>query len=381
MDYITLLEYYAYMNSCFISQILVLFLELICLSRIFFVKTSKVDSPVILSPISFVISIINILIFGFSSFSFYILILAFFILITNLRSTLRFCANLYVDNYSIPFLIFTFIELIFTVFLVIFVFIYRPVNIRSEDFDSTKKVEIISGSYLNQFSIEERTNLSVKKSGFLYTYENQNPQKLENSNDLPIILFAGNCFGEVSDYEPLLYFLSQKGFCVLAADFYSDDIKYLKGNISNSKIFRKKIASSLYFENLNDKENFTEEIKIFEEKQVLSYEGLINLAKQKFGEEKEFFILCDGIDFETQNEILRYSFENITDIFAIDSIPEYKTARFGFVEQTNVFIAKKFNLARDKTLFIPRYVSNKITDRILSFTASGKDSKTQGNLE
>ena len=257
----------------FLSQILVVFLLFIISARFFFTKNAKIDSCAILAPITFVLSIINIVLWNLNDANLILAIFSLIVFATNFRALIRLSASLLVDRYSPFFCFFSLLELIFTVLLSVFLILNRPVKTTPKDFASTKTILRLSGNVSRGFTpllpkdffykstgtlkifapapteavslAHEPADLPAQTSGNtgLLSYNDANPTPLDapaapQQNPSPLVLFCGSGTAETADYEPYLLFLSQKGYTVLAADFYADDCLYLPG-IFNSRIFRK----------------------------------------------------------------------------------------------------------------------------------------------
>ncbi len=355
MDCNTIFRYYTGMFDCFVAELLVIALLFICCARIFFMKKSKIDSFVIFSPIALLLSIINIFLWNISPLTFFPTLLAFFVFFTNIRSLLRFCSALYIDRYSNPFVIVCIIELFAIVLCAFFLINFRPIKIDAKDFESSKNVQIMSGNFSRGFYPAKKSEIFRISNSFLYTYEPL--QKSES--ELPLIIFCTGNLSSVSDYEPYLLFLSKKGFTVFAADFFADDLTYFDG-IFNTRFFRKFYSRYLF---LNDKKIDSKKNNFNQE---LSYLALIKIAKQKYGEKKIFFI-SDSLDYQTAIKLTQTVNTGAFEFYDIADIAEYRSKMLGFVEQTDIFIAKRLKLERDKTLFIPRYVAGKTVAKIKDF--------------
>lgn len=339
------------MFECFLSQLLVLLLLFINCFRIFMIKHSKIDSAAVLAPIAFIISIANIFIWGLSSYNFFLSILSIFITATNLRALIRLSAKLYVDRYSGLFVIFTFLELCIVIFASILIFKDSPVKIESSRFNVEKKSYRLTGNMSRGFSILRESDFFKLSAGKLYVYKNNTEQF-----NLPSVIICGNDTAEIIDYEPYILFLSQRGFNVYAADFYSNDCKYLE-DWKNNRVFRK------FYSRLISKTKKTDsELLQYKLNQINSYKALYNLTVQD--RENSVFFIFDNLDYDSIYEILENTNGNCIGFYSLNKLNEYKTSSLGFVEQTDVREAKKHNLTKDKTLFIPRYCAGKTISEI-----------------
>lgn len=386
------------MFDCFLSNTLVIFLQLLCCSRIFFTKNSRIDSAAVLAPVAFSISLLSLYIWGCSQFMILVLLLSFLVFLTNVRSIIRLFNHLYVDRYSLQFLIFTVLEFILSLGLLFVLYFYRPVKILPQDFNVTKTVTRLTGNMESGFNPVTKETYFKTASGFLYTYEQtvSNPAPAQVTDQVsadqtisedetalaeqsvsseisetepaapqteetkPVIIFASSDTAEILDYEPYLLFLAQKGWTVLAADFYSPELSYNGSQFKDSRFMRKVISKRRL---LKKSENYNaEERKALT---VKSYLALTNLARKIYGEETYFFFVTDNLDYDSISEIIAGASSELTaGVFPLTKISEYKTPGLGFVEQTAPFTAARFGLKRDKTLFIPRYAAGKTVEEL-----------------
>lgn len=342
----------------FLSQLLIISLLFFSCIRIFTVKTAKIDSFVVFAPLALLISILNIFTFGLSLINLTVLALALLIFFTNVRSLFRISAKLVVDTYSPLFLIFTFFELALLIAAGIFIFLFRPVKVNADKFDSTKQTLRYTGNCSTGFSQILPGTFNLKTTAWINLYK---VKQNENSTGQvkPVILINVGPKAAAVDYEPFIYFLSQKGYDVLAGEFYSNDAA-LAPAFWNLKILRK-----FYSLNINkDAAQNEKQIKIQTGK------ALSDIAVSLYGKDRKFFIVSDGMDFDSVYEVSACTDGQTLGFFSLNSISEYKSSPLGFVEQTNILLAKSLKLSRDKTFFIPRYAAGKCMEQLRAITDS-----------
>ncbi len=345
VDYNADFLYYEYMFDSFLSQMLVIFLLFICCVRIFFTKNSKIDSAAVLAPLAFVISIFNIFLWNVNCTNIFLLFLSLFVFLSNIRALFRLSARVFVDRYSAAFVIFTIIELLLVVFLGIFTFINRPVKLEPQKFNVKKQKTILNDDFTQNFNIHSKLNFFNLYPRIIYTY---NSEENKTGKELPLVLFCGTNIAEVQDYEPYFLLLASKGCTILAADFYGT--QQAEGSaLYNSKFLRKFFSA----------QNKTQEID--KEK---SYIELTRIAQKIYGYEQKFFFVFDATDFEAINKITENAVFQNGGFFCLNSIPEFKTSSLGFIEQTNIPLARKLGFDRDSSLFIPRYLAGKTFEEI-----------------
>lgn len=345
VDYNADFVYYEYMFDSFLSQMLVIFLLFICCIRIFFTKNSKIDSATVLAPVAFVISIFNIFLWNINLPNIFLFFLSFFVFLSNIRALFRLSARVFVDRYSVLFVIFSIFELLLIVFAGILLFINRPVKLEPKKFNVTKEKTILNEDFFKNFNIHSKLSFFNFSSKIIYTYS---PSEEIQQKDLPIVLFCGTDIAEVQDYEPYLLLLASKGCKILAADIYES-----KGTesseIFNSRFLRKFLSTKDKAESSDKEKNYIE---------------LTRIAQKFYGYEQKFFFVFDATDFESINKITENAGIQNDGFFCLNSIPEFKTTSLGFIEQTNVHLARSLGFERDPSLFIPRYLAGKTFEEI-----------------
>ena len=357
------------MFDCFLAQMLSLTLVFLCSARIFFLKHSRIDCFAVFSPVALVVSLLIFLCFGFSPLNiavFFVTLVAFF---TNFRAVLRLKAQLIVDSYSVTFIIFSIIALILTILLGLLIVLLRPVKYTPNDFTISKTEYTLTGNSTN-LRIRESFFTGERFSGNLFVYEPIVKDEItaEIYAENPILIFAPGIRAEVQNYEPFLMILAQKGYKVVSADFYTQDMQLLSHDFGNpalkalieSKFFRR--FAALWLEQ-SQEENFK---KILEEERPLAtkkYSALTKLALELFGDEAKLFYVVDGVDFDSIyaviDEFNTEPYSNAKGFFSMNRVDEYKTSGYGFIEQTDVLFAHLKGIERENKFFIHRYVANK----------------------
>lgn len=334
------------MSDFFLSQFLVIIMLFCSCFRIFFTKNSKIDSAAFVSPAAFIVALLNFFIWRASVTTTGLLLLSLIVFITNVRSLFRLSAHLYIDNYSTAFTIFTHLELLIVVISGATLIYYRPVKTDPADFKAVKTVSRLYGSLDSGYKQMEQSDFKHTATGYLYTYE-----PAEKTDKNIVILFAGNARAEVSDYEPYLLFLAEKGYPVYAADFYDSQLYGIDDKYLSGPLFRKMI-----YPFLGKEINSTDVKKCFK--------TLTSLADRVFDKNTSYFYIFDGLDYDSIMEVTFADEERFNGFYSLTRIPEYKSTGYGFVEQTSVLTARKLGLSRDKTLFIPRYAAGKTVEEI-----------------
>ena len=380
------------MFDSFLAQILVLFLLYISAARIFFLREPRVDVAAVVCPFAFLISLSSFFIWGFSFQNLLLTLLSFLFLLTNFRALIRVISDLLIDHYSLPFLIATLIEILMLIAVTAVVVLFSPVRCIPKDFSVQRDERDLTGNFSNGFFFDDEIAEKVrgKVSGKVYIYTptekiewissedsifNKPAEKTEPetatqksadfaSENAPIILFVGTPYASVANYEPYLIMLSQKGLTVIAADFFSSDMSIFS-DFRNSPLLRRTELLRMKFD---EEENFKKiqgEIDEFTKRgyEALSRIALVNFRKED-GTKRKIYYVTDGLDTDAIFSFSDKFADNVAGVFQLESVEEYKTSKFGFPEQTDIFLAKSFGLKRDSEFFIPRYLAFKTVQKI-----------------
>lgn len=362
------------MFDCFLAQMLVLILMFVCSARIFFLKHSRVDSFAVFSTIALFISLCILFCFGFSFFNLCVFLLALLVYFVNFRAVIRLRARLIIDGYSAVFIIFSILSLILTVALGAAIVLTRPVRYTAKDFGVTKSAYTLTGT-TRDLRIRESFFTGGRFAGDLFVYEPVVHDEISAQvyADNPVLIFAPGIRAAVVNYEPYFMILAQKGFTVLAADFFTGDTTLLSSEVRNpvakriveSKFFRR--FAAIHYENMRPDEFslvLDAEKRLFTKK----YSALTKLALEMFGDDTEVFYIVDGVDFDSIyaviDEFNTEPYSNAKGFFSMNRVSEYETSGYGFIEQTDVLLAREKGIERENKFFIARYVAGKTIQAI-----------------
>ena len=295
--------------------------------------------------------------------------LSLFVFFINFRAVLRLGAKLIVDSYGIIFIIFSILSLLLIVFLSVVVIVTRPVKYSAKEFGISKKEYTLTGS-LQNLSIRENHFSGERFSGDMCIYQPKIADDITKSvySENPLLIFATGIRSNIINYEPYFMILAQKGYTVLAADLYTDDLHLLSKNVEGD--FKKRLVESKFFRRfaaIHAAASKPDEFKniILEEKNFSTkkYSALTKLALEIFGDETNVFYITDGVDFDSIyaviDEFNTEPYSNAKGFFSMNRIDEYKTSGYGFIEQTDVFLSYGMKIERENKFFIPRYIANK----------------------
>ncbi len=397
------------MFDLFLAQVLILILLFSSGIRVLFIKNPRVDAFAVIPVFAFLISLLLIPIWGITVQNLVIIVLSALFFLTNVRALFRVSSNLIVDNYTLAFIIANFIELLLLIATIAFVVLSSPVRCKLKDFGTQKEKVYLTGTLaagirkgnffegdafsgilyiykpLQEISATEKPAASAESSNSTASASGtanaasiasapvstapsvpviQEPAQ-ENTSERPIIVFAGTSVGTVEQYEPYILFLSKNGFTVCAADLYTRDMHIYEG--ASNRRFARRIRTLYNY--VQDKTEFeaTKKKELLLSRQ--KYERLTELVLDLFGESQTVYYITDGVSFDTINAVIEAFPKNAVGFYSLNRIPEYKTQGFGFIQQTDILLAKYFSMKRDSSFFIPRYVANKTKDDILLLLA------------
>ena len=194
-----------------------------------------------------------------------------------------------------------------------------------------------------------------------------------NAEQKKIIILVPDKRADAFHYKPYMTLLAQKGYTVLACDFFSKEANYFSNNFINSKIARRlfMLLHSIY-----QKEEFLKQQKNFTYIILLECNAIASFAKKTYGENVSLFFVADEMSEEAVKSI---NFSR----FSINQINEYSKPGLGFIEQTDPLLAKYFKIKKDKTLFLPRYLSLLTIQKITTAqnNTTSQNIKTEGQDE
>ena len=222
----------------FLGQEAVLLLLLPVLFRPFFKKHAYADSTVTLSPLSVVLALLLIAVYGLSYALAAITVIALSVLLINLRALQRFNSRLYVDRYSMTFRIAAVIESIVVLFALAALFVLRP-----EPAPTEPQRTLYTGSFTRGFvpkrEFFRRTSLITS----LYEVRGNNAADGNNTaagtaGSAPkkkrIAVFVPDIKNVSGDSALRLSAASMQGITVFTGDFYEPSL--LK-NTPNEMLF------------------------------------------------------------------------------------------------------------------------------------------------
>ncbi len=331
-----------------LGQILIISIILINCLRIFFLKFGKIDSLTVLAPLSVLLCIFQIIAWKVDFFSIILLGIAIFDFFINFRALLRFASGLYVDHYSIGFKIGAIFTIVISFFYLITLIFFFPISIFDNKFNSECETVRVFGSFRSGF---RKSHFFEKSSGEINFFTS--PKK---SNG--VVLFFPDKRADTERYIPFLKSLSEKGYTVVSADLYANDIKWFY-SVKDFKIFRRffMIQSSIFNPAL-----FESQREFYLYNSMQECKAVYDYAKNIFPEETQYFMIGDEMTFPGIKEFSKEN-KNILKILNISDFVESSTSSargYGFVQNLDLLLADYLKLDRELNFQNVRTCAQKI---------------------
>ena len=330
----------------FYGELLVIILLLVANGRIIFIKNVKKDSLVMLSPLGFLLSIIQILNWGLDVITGLTLVLSLLVLLTNFHALFRYSERLYIDHYSILMKVWSGITIILALALLTGAIVFRPVEYKNKKLGITENVLRYEGSFRSGFT--EASNLKMANL-FLSEFKSSGT---ENSNVKEVILFIPDKRGDTYYYKPYLQHLAREGFVVLSADFFCSDCKW-RHSIGDLKIVRR---TAMVIDYLLKPQQFIMQKEFYTYNILLEINAMKNIISERYGADTKIFIVTDSMATAAAQDFMEKNQEVTRMVFDLATIEEYKTSGFGVIDQTDILLSTYLNVPRDKDGFYTKYM-------------------------
>ena len=356
------------MFDVFLAELLVLSLLILLSVRVFFTKRARIDAAAILAPTAFVFSLLIFFIWGADFFVLCLILLSFFSFLLNLRSLMRLSARVVVDYYNARFVIPSMLLLLLSTGVLVLLVIFHPVHYRIQDFGVTRTKIPLTGTLSDGYRQWELFYDRPIINAMVYEYVPEKNEAVETEAQIsvpeaeaPAILFVPKCTAMAIHYEPYALMLAQRGYRVLMLDVNTGDRNLFEYAALNTRFFRR--FYTLFLREFQ-KDDFLKAISADVAYTMDGYKRLAQFALQRYGQNTDLFFVMESISSDTANILPATFRQNTLGIFWLNRIGEYKTEDFGFIAQTDPLLAYFFDIDRDASFFIPRYVAGKISDAI-----------------
>lgn len=344
-----------YNFTSFSGEFIILLLLLTVCIRIFFTKNAHIDSIVLNAVLAPLFAVLQICAWGARFSEIFVLALALLVMILNYRALNRFGGKLFVDSYSIAFIVSSIIMTVILIASFILLFTTRPVRFNSSKYNVKCTTEKLAGNFEKGFGSMEKMKMPLESK--LYHFESVKENSDKNNI---VIIFVPDNRGETLSYEPYLLFLAREGYDVFSADFFTHSMPQM--SISKDiPILRRGL---MLIDSLSNKNSVENRKAFYKEYYETSYEALIDLAKEKMGNGKKYFLIGDGMSSYAMQSVKNDDVEIIGKL-SLEQIKEYKTSGYGFIAQTDPFLSTFwFNQKRDSSGIVPKYAALQTAKKI-----------------
>ncbi len=325
------------MENSVIGELLILFLLILCCGRMFFLKFGRIDSLSILAPICVVLSVLQILAWNADILSVAILCISIFSFFTNFRANLRLFSGLFIDHYSAAFKSGALLVLIFSVAEAFFIVRFYPHPINNSAHGVKKETFRLKGTFNGGF---EKALPFERSNGILFRYEPSDKTEMLKEK----IILIPDKRADSAFYAPYMTLLSQKGYAVYSGDFFSKDLSWTH-NAFDTKYFRRMY---MIFDYLKVPEHF----KVL--KDFFAYNSLREIAEMVKLIQNEcpgagIFVIGDQMANAALDDFSKENGEKICGTLKLDSLEDYSTPGFGFVQLISPLDAYFLNFPKDKS--------------------------------
>ena len=330
----------------FYGELLIIILLLVANGRILFIKNAKKDSIVMLSPFAFLLAVIQIFNWGVDLITFLTLVLSVLVLLSNFHALFRYSERLYIDHYSILMKVWSGITIILSLALLVGTIFFRPVEYSSKDIAVQENLMRYEGSFRSGF--EEASNIKPANL-FLTEFKSEGS---DNKRVKDIVLFIPDKRADTFYYKPYLQFLAREGFVVLSGDFFCSDCKW-RHSIGDLKIVRRFV---MVLDSILNEQRFAMQKEFYTYNIMQEIKALSELAKELYGQDVKLFIVTDVMGTIAAQDFQEKNPDEVLGIYDLQTIPEYKTAGYGVISQTDVLLAMSKGEQRDKDGFYTKYM-------------------------
>lgn len=322
------------------SEILILVLMLLSNGRVLTLRKPHLDPLVMLAPLSFFLASLNLFAFRLDLFTLVIFFLSIVVLLSNFHALIRYSSGLVIDRYSPLMKTWAWLTTVLSTIMIIIVFIFRPVSFSEKKLPINESIYKYTGSFTKGF--EPAGNFSTC-TAFLHQFSPEDTSAHKNN----IIIFMPDKRGDTENYKPLLCLLANEGYTVLSTDFYSKDCRWIH-TIEDARMLRK---FGLSLRGIYTEKKYNSQREFYTYNFSREFKAVLSMTKELdfYSPESHFFLVTDNMSYTAALDIKNEIPDLISGIYNISNSTEYKTPGYGFVQQTDPFIAKQLGYKRDKT--------------------------------
>ena len=320
----------------FLGELLVFVLLLIINLRIYYTKHEKVDSLVALSPVCVFLALLEVIAWGADPFTLLAVFISIVVFLSNFHAFFRIISRLYVDHYSPLMQVWAFFTNLLSLGGIVVLIIFAPVELDSRKNPVTETKYYYTGSFARGFSEAE---MFSKRTAFLTEFTS--PAAIPDPST--VIVLMPDKRGNTDYYSPYLKLLSQKGYRVVCADFYSKDLKWLH-SAGDSRYTRRLF---LVIASLMNKQKFENQSEFYTYNSSLECAALIPLLEERYGITTKFFFITDFMANDAVSDYSKKNSDKICGILNLDKLEEYHTPGYGMVEMTDPLLAAGLGFKKD----------------------------------
>ena len=318
------------------GQILIFILLFITNARILFVKHAKKDSIVMLAPVSFLLSILQIFSMGITVFTVFALIVSIFVLLSNFHALFRYSERLFIDHYSPLMKVWSIFTMILSGAGLAACIYFFPFQTKSEKLDVSEIKLEYEGSVNGGF---EQADYFSKINATLYDFTLV-PQLTERDD---VILFIPDKRGDTENYRPYLQLLAKQGYTVYSFDIFASDLKWFY-TPEDSKLLRR---SAMVFHSLWNNQKFMAQKEFYTYNTMQEIQAVMTLLDERCGKKCRYFLISDVMANTTVSDLQKMNPQKISGFFCLDSVSAYKTPGYGCIEHTDPLLALILGQKRD----------------------------------
>ena len=351
------------------GEFLIFLLLLITNSRVFFVESRK-DSIVLLSPLAVLLAVFQIFSWGFDVFTGTALILSILVLFSNFHALYRYFERLYVDHYSPLMYIWAISTCLVCLFCLAFLIYFAPstpLTQRRVNKTTTNVImerERFNGSFRSGF---EKAS-SLQKTNIQF-----NIFAPETKNDLPLIVFFPDKRAETYHYIPYLLQLAEEGYTIISSDINTKDCLWLHNPLDARPLrrFGMLLASQM------DPFKFDSQTEFYTYNSSLECKAVFDLLKKKYADnpEQKYILMSDFMADTAVSDYAKEHQNQIAGIIYMNQLPDYQTKGYGFVAQTDPFVASLLNIKRDKTGHYTKLCAQESLSKLQEIVKAMKEEK------
>ena len=197
----------------------------------------------------------------------------------------------------------------------------------------------------------------------------------------PVVIFIGDKRASTQMYRPYLEKIAADGYTVISGEFFASDMKWIEG-APDTPLFRRFVMN---VEDLGGTLDLDSQKTNFTAKIVKEYTMLLYLALDFNEGRKPFFLIGDESSSDALPLVAAMYSDAVAGFFDMSSLEPYP-AGYGFLEQTDPFLAYLHGRERDGERKLPLMLAARSEESIilhsaLSIKSDDSDDNVEENIE